>query len=136
MIFSSDELTEAVVTCNVQFTNWVTAYNRLKSRKSSSKMFHRSLIDAWMIFSARKRISVTFPVIRDKSRHLDVESICAVLYPQLRQWVDEKWLHHICQGCSSRLVVMDGDAKAYRFLKCAVFIIAKDSLQDSVLCRR
>ena len=135
-MISSDELTESVVTCNVQFTNWVTAYNRLKSRKSSSKMLQRSLIDAWMIFSARKRISVTFPVIRDKSRHLDVESICAVLYPQLRQWVDEKWLHHICQGCSSRLVVMDGDAKAYRFLKCAVFIIAKDSLQDSVLCRR
>ena len=68
-----DELTEAIVTCNVQFVNWVAAYNRLKSR-TKIKMEIRSLIDAWMIFSARKRINVTFPVVRRKSRNLDVES--------------------------------------------------------------
>ena len=133
-MITSDELTEAIVTCNVQFSNWVSAYNRLKSC-TNIKMDDRSLIDTWMIFSARKRMGVTFSVIRRKSRNLDVESVCAGLYPELRHCVDRKWLVHCCPRCSSRLVIMDGDAKAYRFGIHASYIIIKDSLQDCVLCR-
>ena len=108
-----EQLTESVVTCNVQFTNWASAYNRLNS-KAKGKIDKRRITDAWMIYSAHKRINVSFPVTRDKSRHLDVESICEVLYPKLRHHVDRKWFNHICHNCSTRLVVMDGDAKAYR----------------------
>ena len=56
-----------------------------------------------------------FEVVRDEDRHLDIENICKALYPELRQCVDRKWLFHECRRCSTRLVVMDGDAKAYRF---------------------
>ena len=108
-----DTLTEEIVTCNVQFTNWATCYNRLNGTEKSP-MDYRSLIQVWLIYQIWRRFSVSFTVVRDKSRNIDVEEICASLYPKLRHIVDNQWINHNCQYCSTRLVVLDGDAKAYR----------------------
>ena len=108
-----DTLTEEIVTCNVQFTNWATCYNRL-SGTEKSPMDYRALIQVWLIYQIWRRFSVSFTVVRDKSRNIDIEEICASLYPKLRQIVDNLWINHNCQYCSTRLVVLDGDAKAYR----------------------
>lgn len=97
-----EQLSEDIVTCNVQFVNWATAYNRLKSN-GKSEISHKLVVPAWIIFSTWKRISVSFPVIRDKARNLDIESVCAYLYPMLRQNVDKKWFPHFCSNCSTRL---------------------------------
>ena len=102
-----------IVTCNVQFTNWATCYNRL-SGTEKSPMDYRALIQVWLIYQIWRRFSVSFSVVRDKSRNIDIEEICASLYPKLRQIVDNLWINHNCQYCSTRLVVLDGDAKAYR----------------------
>ena len=106
-------LTEEIVTCNVQFTNWSTCYNRL-FRTDQSPMDYRGLIQVWLIFEMWMRFSIKFPVVRQKSRNIDIESTCEYLYPKLREKVDKQWITHNCQFCDTRLVVLDGDAKAYR----------------------
>lgn len=130
-----EQLTEDIVTCNVQFVNWATAYNRLKS-KGKCEISYKLIIPAWIIFCIWQRMSVSFPVIRDKSRHLDIESICAILYPKLRHQIDKKWLSHICDKCATRLVIMDGDAKAYRTV-CSADVtknITKGELNEFIAC--
>ena len=105
-----ETLTEEIVTSNVQFVNWSTCYNRLKS-KDQSQMSVKLVIPVWVVSQIWKRISVSFPVERDKYRNLDIEAVCGHLYPRLRQHVDKKWLPHFCSKCCTRLVVLDGDAK-------------------------
>ena len=109
-----DDLTEDIVTCYVQFANWVTAYNKKYPSSTDRKLHRKVLVSAWLLHSIEKRIPLKFDVVRDTDRHLDIEQVCKSLYPSLRQFVDKKWLSHVCEKCSTRLVVMDGDAKAYR----------------------
>ena len=130
-----ENLSEEVVTCNVQFVNWATCYNRLNSN-DTWKVSGKLVIPAWLIFSIWKRIIVEFPVIRDKFRNLDIEAVLAHLYPRLRLHIDNRWHHHICSRCSTRLVVMDGDAKAYRTV-CSFDpekIIRKGELNEFLEC--
>ena len=130
-----EHLTEDIVTCNVQFTNWTTAYNRLRS-KDDYQISYKLVIPAWLFFSMWKRMVLRFPVVRDKARKLDIEAACAYFYPELRRRVDEKWLNHFCNDCSTRLVVMDGDAKAYRTVCSANTVknIEKGKLNEFVSC--
>lgn len=106
-------LTEEIVTCNVQFSNWSTCYNRLYST-DQRPMDYRGLIPAWLMYEMWRRIDVAFPVVRLKSRNIDMETTCESLYPKLREQVDKEWFNHNCKFCHTRLVVLDGDAKAYR----------------------
>ena len=72
-------------------------------------------LSAWIIFSINKRLkSVEFPVLRSIDHNLNVDAVCRVLYPELKTFVDNKWLSHICERCHTRFVVMDGAAKVYR----------------------
>ena len=97
-----ETLTEDIVTCNVQFSNWTSAYNRLKV-KSGTKLSEELLLSNWLLYNVWKRIIVSFSVVRSKKRQLDVEAACHQLYPMLRVRVDEKWLKHVCPQCQSRL---------------------------------
>ena len=106
-------LTEEIVTCNVQFTNWSICYNRLYS-KDQRQMDHRRLIGVWLMYEMWRRIDVAFQVVRLLSRNIDVETVCESMYLKLREHVDKEWLSHNCKFCHTRLVVLDGDAKAYR----------------------
>lgn len=55
---------------------------------------------------------------RKKNSHADVEKICEEAYPELRNAIDAKWLHHQCHdiGCKERVVVCDGNEKIYRYI--------------------
>lgn len=95
-----DSLNEEIVTSYVQFVNWSTCYNRLKAG-GRSLMSYKLAIPAWLIYQIWRRLSVSFPVVRDKARNLDIEQICAYLYPLLREHVDKglvfkKWNFHTC----------------------------------------
>ena len=129
-----DTLTEEIVTCNVQFDNWATCYNRLF--RHNNQVSVKLVIPAWMIYQMWKRIHVCFPVQRDKFRNLDIEAVCAHLYPELRQVVDRKWHPHVCFNCRTRLVVLDGDAKAYRTVCSfdAQKVIKKGKLNEFLEC--
>ena len=107
-----DLLTEDLFTCDCRISNFVHKYNRLNDTRKLNK---KRIFYAWLIFSINKRINgVEFPVIRSIDKNLDIEETCKVLYPELRKFVDAKWLHHICKNCTTRIVVMDGAAKVYR----------------------
>ena len=97
-----DTLTEDIVTCNVQFSNWTCAYNRLKV-KSGTKLNKELLLSNWPLYNIWKRIFVRFSVLRTAEGKLDVEAACHQLYPMLRVRVDEKWLKHVCPRCQSCL---------------------------------
>ena len=84
-----DSLTEEIVTSYTQFINWCTVYNRLKTKGSSRLMNRACVTPAWFLYQIWRRIRLSFPVVRDKSRNLDVEKICAHLYPSLREHVDK-----------------------------------------------
>ena len=96
-----EELTEDVFTCDTRFVTWTEKYNRLHS-KSETNLKERVLLnrkrvfDAWIIFSITQRIPVRFPVTRTLDGNIDIEEVCRFLYPSLKQFVDEKWLHHRC----------------------------------------
>lgn len=104
-----DVVTEEIIVCNVQFSNWVVCYNRLN--KSSRPVSYKLLIPVWLMYHMWKRLDLSFPVLRDKFRNLDVEKICQHLYPILRDRVDKKWVHHVCEKCTTRIVILDGNAK-------------------------
>ena len=104
-----DYVTEEIVVCNVQFTNWVVCYNRLNN--STRPVSYKLLIPVWLIYHMWKRMDLTFPVVRDNFRNLDVEKICEHLYPKLRELIDRKWISHVCDKCTTRIVILDGNAK-------------------------
>ena len=128
------ELTEDIFTCNCRFTSFAEKYNRLHG---SHKLDKRRLMAAWLIFSIVQRLRIVeFPVNRDKFRNLDIEKTCKFLYPELRKFVDSKWLEHKCKICSTRILVMDGAAKIYRTV-CAADsskVTSKGSLNEFHSC--
>ena len=108
------ELTLDLFIMDVNFLQWVEKYNTLHCNDPSMSMYRKRIIPVWLFFSIKKRLSLEFPVLRNADRNLDVEGICRLLYPKLKQIVDKKWVDHVCEGCSSRLVVMDGNQKCFR----------------------
>ena len=121
-----ENLNESIVTMNVQFTNWVDAYNRLKS-VTVKKMSYKSVIPAWLLYMVFLKIGLTFPVVRDPiTRNLDVEATCSSVYADYKASVDADWLKHKCHRCTTRLVVLDGDCKAYRNV-CAANVVKSKS---------
>ena len=113
--FDSDllnEVSEDLFTCSCRFTSVVEKYNRLHK---SIKLDKKRLLPAWSVFAISKRLSeVEFPVVRDKNRNLNIEEVLGFLYLKLREFVDSRWIDHLCKVCSNRCVVMDGAAKIYR----------------------
>ena len=74
---------------------------------------------AWYVFRTLQYINV-FPVWprKSKSKELDIEELCRITYPRIKELVDSKWLEHICDnvGCKNRVAVIDGNEKLYRFV--------------------
>ena len=105
-----DNLAEEIITCNVQFTNWVECYNRVNNIEDYP-MSVKLIIPAWLLYMVTKKCSISFPVERSEHRNLDEEKVFAYVYPKYRQAVDQTWISHSCSACSSRIVILDGDAK-------------------------
>ena len=117
-----EDLTESVFTCSTRFTRWVEKYNRVHMKTGDQKpamsrfeLNRQRVFPVWIVYSIHKKLKMTvFPVSRNADRSLDIETICCDLYPQLKQNIDSKWIHHKCKKCLSRVVIMDGDQKVYR----------------------
>ena len=107
------DLSEDVFTCEVRISSYVEKYNRVW-KSSNVIMSKKRIFEAWMIYIIHERIKVQFEMKRKESRNIDIEAICSELYPLLRESVDQKWLRHKCEKCKTRLVVLDGNCKAYR----------------------
>ena len=111
--------TESVFTCTVRFHRWVEKYNRVHKLKDQfgcerTELVRERIFPCWLIYSISKRVPVEFPVIRNDDHSIDIEEVCRFLYPALKSEVNNKWLAHSCFKCSSRVVVLDGNAKLYR----------------------
>ena len=107
-----DNLAEEIITCNVQFSNWVECYNRI-NYVDKNPMSVKLIIPVWLLYMIKKKCSISFPVERTDHRNLDEEKVFAYLYPIYRQSVDQTWISHSCSACSSRIVILDGDAKVF-----------------------
>ena len=105
-------ITEDIFTCHSRITNIVEKYNNLTPGKI--QLNKKRLFPAWIIFSINEKFRCEFPVLRDLHHNLDVDAVCEYLYPQLKSCVDDKWKEHECDGCRTKIVVMDGAAKLYR----------------------
>ena len=137
-----EDLTESVFTCSVRFVRWVEKYNRCHNKKKDEelierhKLVYQRVFPCWLIYSFAKRISVEFPVVRTSDRSIDIEVVCSILYPSLKNHIDKKWLRHSCKTCASRIVVLDGDQKLYR-TRCASNgekLIRKGQLNQFTAC--
>ena len=107
-----NEVSEDVFTCYSRFVHIACKYNRLFS---GYQLNHRRLLHCWLLYMIYQKLGhIQFPVERDNHRALDVEHICEILYPSLKEKIDQKWKFHICNGCKNRTVIMDGAAKVYR----------------------
>lgn len=131
-----DVLTEDLFLCETRFTNFCSKYNKLYIKQDAPPLHKNRLIHCWEIYAISKRIPVVFPIHRKSDRNLDFEKIFEYLYPALKNCIDTKWLCHRCTKCSSRLVVLDGDAKAFRSV-CAAKgskIVTKGKLNEFTAC--
>ena len=99
---------------DVNFLQWVQNYNSFHGSEECLSLYRQRVTSAWVLFSIHQKIALEFPVIRNDARNLDIEAICRLLYPRLKEVVDRKWLTHICEQCSTRLVVLDGNQKCFR----------------------
>ena len=107
-----EELSEDIFTCYVRISNFVKKYNRLNPKIPLNK---KRIFHSWLIYIIMKRLpDVEFPVFRSRDRNIDIDKTCQYLYPKLRRVIDERWVKHQCSKCSSRTIIMDGAAKAYR----------------------
>ena len=106
-----DEFTEDIFTCTSRVHNIVSKYNRIHT---GAALNYPRIFSCWLLYSVYKLTGqLEFPVLRDSHRVLDVENICRYLYEGLNKFVSEKWFPHICDGCDSRCVVLDGAAKGF-----------------------
>ena len=62
--------------------------------------------------------------------------MCKQIYPALKEVIDSKWLRHICDQCSTRIVVLDGNAKVHSPVCAASVkkITGKGDLKKYVAC--
>ena len=114
-LFSRDLLmsvTEDILTCHSRIINVVEKYNN--QSRGKIPLNKKRLLEAWIIFSITQRIPLVFPVIRKLDRAIDIDSICSIVYPELKKYVDSKWINHECSRCQTKIVVMDGCAKLVR----------------------
>ena len=132
------ELSEDLFICETRFVNFCTKYNRLYIQEGMPPIHRTRLQNCWQMFAIWMRIPLVFPVMRKVDRNLDIEKIMKHLYPNLRTVIDKKWLNHMCQKCSSRLCVLDGDAKAFRIVCSAKGekIVTKGHLNEFTACIR
>ena len=74
---------------------------------------------AWYVYRTLQYVNV-FPIWprKPKSKELDIEELCRITYPTIKEQIDSKWLEHICDdiGCKNRVAVIDGNEKCYRFV--------------------
>lgn len=77
------------------------------------------LESAWFVYRILqfKQFNSNLPWPRkSKSRELDVEELCNIVYRDLKNEIDNTWKSHICEepGCRERFVIIDGNEKMYR----------------------
>ena len=107
-----DEVSEDIFTCKSRFVNIARKYNNLHK---GIPLVYKRLDGAWLLYMIYKKLEgLEFLVERKNDRNIAVDSICARIFPRLKQKIDREWLHHTCKGCSGKTVIMDGAAKAYR----------------------
>ena len=110
-----DQVTEDLFTLDARFTAITEKYNNIFSEQH--KELNRKRLElAWLVQNIIDRLPRHQFVIsrKDKSGELDMEEICKSVYPVLKEFVDDKWLGHICSKCEDRIVILDGNAKLYR----------------------
>ena len=99
-------------TCFDKICGVYNAEHQLHGPKSLSP---DTLENTWLLYKITEMIpSVQWQVKNDR---VDVESMCTVIYPRIKDMVDFKWRSHICDevGCKSRMVVVDGNEKLFRY---------------------
>ena len=74
---------------------------------------------AWFIYRILEFVTVFKEWPRkEKTKELDIERLCKLVYEKIRDTINNKWLNHICNeiGCKERYVVIDGNEKLHRLI--------------------
>ena len=74
------------------------------------------LESAWFVYRILQFKSILPWPRKCKSKELDVEELCKIVYRDLKNEIDDIWKSHICEepGCRERFVIIDGNEKMYR----------------------
>ena len=70
--------------------------------------------ESWLVFKFVEKMR-DVPWIKRNNNHVDFKKICLMVYPNIKEHIDQKWLIHKCKevGCSARMVVLDANEKLY-----------------------
>ena len=100
----------------LSFERATNVYNYSSGEKHSPFNDDR-LQAAWFMFRVLNHVTLfpTWPR-KDKSYEIDIEKLCSIVYPQLKDQIDTKWIGHKCKeiGCRNGAIVIDGNEKLYR----------------------
>ena len=85
----------------LSFERATNVYNYSSGEKHSPFNDDR-LQAAWFMFRVLNHVTLfpTWPR-KDKSYEIDIEKLCSIVYPQLKDQIDTKWIGHKCKeiGC-------------------------------------
>ena len=117
-------ITQQIVIGATSFDKIAKIYNEMFDLYDGKALTTELVENNWLLYMIAKKIP-TIPWLTKSNNHVDVESICINLYPELKNSIDEKWTAHICDeiGCKKRMVVIDGNEKLYRY--CCSYPIEK-----------
>ena len=92
-------------------------YNTLYSHVDSQRDLKIRRLEIGFIINELHQIlpNYSYPVMKGEYRELDLEATCRDVYPELKLVIDAKWRNHQCILCENRIVVMDGNAKCFRY---------------------
>ena len=93
-------------------------YNHTVDHNHNEVLNSDRLEAAWYLYRTLDYITEFSVWPRKPNHELDVEALCKMVYPQIKEMINKKWINHICEekGCQKRAIVIDGNEKLYRFI--------------------
>ena len=110
-----DMVREDLFLLDSKFSLIAEKYNNLQ-KTGGKELNYKRLELCFIVYEINKRVpGIKYPVIRkSQTSELDQEAVCQFAFPMVAAAFHEKWISHLCDNCSSRAIIMDGDCKLFR----------------------
>ena len=116
-------ITQQIVIGATSFDKIAKIYNEMFDLYDGKALTTELVENNWLLYMIAKKIP-TIPWLTKSNNHVDVESICINLYPELKNSIDAKWTAHISCGKTynakmyHRRSTMLISSRFGRFLRC------------------
>lgn len=99
----------------MSFERTTKVYSHVIGSQSVNKNNIENIWFLYRILQYRKHFQI-WP--RKNHGETDTEQLCKFVYSDIKEFIDNKWIKHICEdpGCRTRALIVDGNEKIYRLI--------------------